>query len=533
MPDDFLGYVQKFENEAGLRGKILDIEKQGLKIEFADFTGKDYVGLCNYENPIRVEVDLSYWNNASDTTRELVLFHELAHGFLGIHDHRNDTLPNGDWKSIMRGAPAIVKSHKLEYGTHRNYYLDEIFLDNIKDPSWAYRPSVIECISKDNDFGLLQVTSEKSKFLTIKNKGNKAVFVNSIKASDCFYSNFTGSIQPNDSIDIKVSFIPAEQKKYSGVIQIDHTILYDTEIQPLTIEVHGEGSTSFAIGEWKEITPFQGAARYQASAFSVNGSGFVCLGIAYSSNTVNEIWENNQSNLWVKKNNFPGASRNYPIGMSINGKGYLGLGSKKNDFWEYDYSADTWTKKSDFPGPARVLSVNASATGKGYVGLGYDGSSLFTDFWEYDPVVDTWTQLPDYPGKGKIYAAAFVVNGNLYVGTGADAEIADGHSGSDFWEFDTSTKHWSQKSDFPGGNTNSAISLSINNYGYIGGGSQEGGNGTDNPFWEYNPLNDKWSKKAYMPRFSSGGAFFSRDNRGYFGIGYMTSPFFWEFNPNK
>jgi hypothetical protein len=35
-----------------------------------------------------------------------------------------------------------------------------------------------------------------------------------------------------------------------------------------------------------------------------------------------------------------------------------------------------------------------------------------------------------------------------------------------------------------------------------------------------------------MPNFSSGGAYFSASNKGYFGIGYMTSQYFWEFNPN-
>ncbi|MCK7482835.1 MAG: ImmA/IrrE family metallo-endopeptidase [Candidatus Moduliflexus flocculans] len=115
MPDDFLVYVHGFENEAKLRGRTVDIEKQGLKVEFADFSGKDYVGLTNYENPIRIQIDKHYWNSAPDPYREFVLFHELGHAFLGINDHRNDTLPNGDWKSIMRGPPANGDEHRIDY----------------------------------------------------------------------------------------------------------------------------------------------------------------------------------------------------------------------------------------------------------------------------------------------------------------------------------------------------------------------------------------------------------------------------------
>jgi N-acetylneuraminic acid mutarotase len=532
VPDDFLVYVHGFENEAKLRGKTVDIEKQGLKVEFADFSGKDYVGLTNYENPIRIQIDKHYWNSAPDPYREFVLFHELGHAFLGINEHRNDTLPNGDWTSIMRGPPANGDEHRIDYKNHRDYYLDELFLDHVKHPAWSFRAAIVELISRDTAFGLLPVTQWASKTVTIKNKGNELVFINSLKGSDCFSSNFTGSIQPNDSVNVSLTFSPTEQKQYSGVIEVYHSLLNDTEIKPLTFELSGEGSTSFATGEWIEKTPFPGAARYQAASFSINGSGFVCLGTTYSNNITNEIWEYNTVNQWVKKNNFPGDPRRNPIGLNINGKGYLGLGVERNDFWEYNYSTDIWTKKSEFPGPARVMSVYLSTSTKGYVGLGYDGYTLFNDFWEYDPVSDQWTQLPDYPGKANIYAAAFTVNDRIFVGTGCDGGIVAGHANSDFWEYNSSTQKWVKKSDFAGGKTNSAISFSIDNYGYLGGGSKEDGTGTDNSFWEYDPVNDKWSKKAYMPNFSNGGVYFSAGNEGYFGIGFMTSPYFWEFNPD-
>jgi hypothetical protein len=51
--------------------------------------------------------------------------------------------------------------------------------------------------------------------------------------------------------------------------------------------------------------------------------------------------------------------------------------------------------------------------------------------------------------------------------------------------------------------------------------------------WEYDPVNDRWSKKADMPDYSFGGVYFSAGNKGYFGLGFMTSPYYWEFNPNK
>ncbi|MCX6245593.1 MAG: hypothetical protein NTU98_12935 [Bacteroidetes bacterium] len=533
-PEDFSVYVHRFEDEARVRGKIFDLKEPGLKITFADFTGKNYVALTHYANPVRIwiQVDSTFWNNASDSNREFVMFHELGHGSLRIWEHRNDTLPNGQWKSIMRGPPAEVRSHPMEYAKNRDYYLDELFLDKVKTPSWAYRAAVIELISTDTDFGVQLVNTEKSKLLTIKNKGNEPVYINSIKAPNNFSSNFTGSIQPGKTVNVSFSFRPTEQKQYSGVVEIDQSIANDEEIQPLTFELKGRGSGSFAVGEWIERAPFPGAARFQAASFSINGNGFVCLGMKYNSNNTNEIWEYNTVNQWVKKGDFPGASRDNPIGFSINGKGYLGLGNNRNDFWEYDYLTDTWTRKSDFPGQARLLSVSFSTSGKGYIGLGSNGSSLFKDFWEYDPASDTWTQLPDYPGNGNTYAAAFTVNDRIFAGTGCDGESVVGHANSDFWEYNASAKQWIRKADFARGKTTSAISFSINNYGYLGGGSKEDGTGTDNSFWEYDPVKDKWSAKADMPAFSTGGVYFSTGNKGYFGLGFNTSPYYWEFNPN-
>ena len=533
VPDEFNVYVQRFENEGRLRGKSIDIKKQGLIVEFADFTGQDIVGLTKYEDPIRIQIDRTYWNENSDIYREFVMFHELGHGFWAfmIIVMILYLMENG---KVLCVAHLLILRHIILNMRNTgiiiwmNYSL--IMLNILPGHT---EQALIELISTDTAFGLLPVNSQKSKILTIKNKGNKEVFINSINASDCFSSNFTGSIQPNDSINVSFIFSPTEQKQYSGVVLINHSILNDTEIQPLTFELSGEGSTSFAIGEWIEKTPFPGAARYESASFSLNGSGFVCLGRTYNESLTNEIWEYNTANQWVKKSNFPGVSRIYPIGFSINGKGYLGLGIQGNEFWEYNYSMDAWTKKSNFPGQGRVNSVYFSTSKKGYMGLGYDGSSLFKDFWEYDPVSDKWTQLPDYPGNANIYAAAFAVNDRIFVGTGCDGLNAVGHANSDFWEYNASTKNWIRKSDFAGGKTNSAISFSINNYGYLGGGIKEDGNTTDNSFWEYDPVKDKWSKKAYMLNFSTGGAYFSAGNKGYFGIGYMTSPYFWEFNPNK
>jgi hypothetical protein len=531
VPDEFKVYIQRFEDEGKLRGKSIDIEKQGVIIEYADFSGQDKVALTKYEDPIRIQVDKTYWDENSDINREFVMFHEFGHGFLEIHDHRNDTLPNGDWASIMRGPPANSQDHNINYPDHREYYLDELFLVDVKHPSWSYRPAVLVLVSNDTAFGLIAVKSSESQKFMVKNPGDKPVEIDSIVAPDGYSSTFTGSIPPYDSVEITVSFKPSEQKGYSGAVAVHHSVLNDREIKPLTFEVSGEGSNSFAIGKWTGRTPFAGSARYQAASFFVNQSGYVCLGKKYNTDLSNEIWELTTDDQWIRKTDFLGAPREYPVGFSIGGKGYLGLGEKMRDLWMYDDKSDTWTRKSDFPGPERIYSIGFANSVKAYFGLGYDGYTLYKDFWEYDPATDTWTRLPDYPGKGNTFVAAFTVHDRIFVGTGCDGAVAAGHANSDFWEYNATTKQWLRKNDVAGGKTNSAISFTINNYGYFGGGTNEDGGGTDYSFWEYDPDKDAWSKKAYMPAFSNGGVYYSTGQTGIFGIGYMTSPYFWEFSP--
>ncbi|MBK7854552.1 MAG: hypothetical protein IPJ79_06250 [Bacteroidetes bacterium] len=95
------------------------------------------------------------------------------------------------------------------------------------------------------------------------------------------------------------------------------------------------------------------------------------------------------SNQWIQKANFSGTPRNGSCIFSIGGKGYIGIGTDsypvynfKNDFWEYDPSADSWTQKASCPGTARYTPRYFSLGSKGYVGTGWNQvNPLFNDMW--------------------------------------------------------------------------------------------------------------------------------------------------------
>lgn len=135
-------YLQRFLNEASIRGKTFDLETSGLKLGFG--TLKDGVGgVCYHEKPIRVVIDEEYWESLSgyadeDYMKENLVFHELGHGLLDRR-HDNTYLSNGDWKSMMCGGDVKDnRSWNINYRRLRQkYYLDELFNPNTGEPSWA------------------------------------------------------------------------------------------------------------------------------------------------------------------------------------------------------------------------------------------------------------------------------------------------------------------------------------------------------------------------------------------------------------
>jgi hypothetical protein len=60
---------------------------------------------------------------------------------------------------------------------------------------------------------------------------------------------------------------------------------------------------------------------------------------------------------WVELSDFDGIPRTDAVGFSIGNKGYIGTGydgdDRRVDFWEYDITRNTWTQKADLPGVAR------------------------------------------------------------------------------------------------------------------------------------------------------------------------------------
>jgi N-acetylneuraminic acid mutarotase len=200
-----------------------------------------------------------------------------------------------------------------------------------------------------------------------------------------------------------------------------------------------------ASNTWTQKADFGGTARAAAAGFSIGSKGYIGTGDTFDSVGHNiklkDFWEYDPaSDTWTQKADLGGAARGEATGFSIGGKGYIGTGTtvdssgafvNSNDFWEYDPVSNIWTQKADFGGTARNGAVGLSIGSKGYIGTGFD-SSTQKDFWEFEPATNTWTQRVDFGGTAREDAVAFSIGNAGYVTTG----FLNFYNKQDLWEYD-------------------------------------------------------------------------------------------------
>lgn len=290
-------------------------------------------------------------------------------------------------------------------------------------------------------------------------------------------------------------------------------------------------------GNWVRVSDLDGKPRSNASAFVVDGKGYLTGGYD-GEYYYNDLWSYDpNANSWIQKADFPGAKRSSAVAFATTANGYVGTGydgvNKLKDFYQYNPSTNTWAQIADFPGTARYAALAFGVENKGYVGTGYDGSEL-KDFYKYDEASATWSNIVSLGGTKRRDGAAFVINNTAYVGFGSN----NGSLVSDFWSFNPTTETWTRKADTSNDddsqNVNSTAAFSANGLGYVATGSISG---VSSNTWEYDPLADDWTQKTSFEGSSrESAAAFSFGTYGYVLTGNSGSSYFddiWVFHPNE
>jgi len=136
MLNDFL---ESFLAEASIRN--VEIDTSDFILEFRDHVSSSGTGVCgvggwrrnNTPPLVWISKIPRCWGNQDYFWRKELVFHEFGHALLGRQQHDNNTLPNGEKRSIM--AQGIHGFFRNE--TKLKYYLDELFDPSTPVPDWA------------------------------------------------------------------------------------------------------------------------------------------------------------------------------------------------------------------------------------------------------------------------------------------------------------------------------------------------------------------------------------------------------------
>ncbi len=208
--------------------------------------------------------------------------------------------------------------------------------------------------------------------------------------------------------------------------------------------------------------------------------------------------------------------------------------NKANLPWAQD---GNWVQAASIGAYPRALASSFVIGNKAYVGLGLNETiggttrGRLTDFWSFS-LDSGWQQIAEFPGRPRSNAVGFSVDNYGYVGTGTDGyEVFH-----DFYQYDPVANKWFTKNSFPGGDRYDAVGFGLQGKGYIGTGFNVY---WLNDFYQYDPQTDSWAK---MPgtagNFSKrrGAVSFVYNNRAYIFTGSTSGGMArdgWAFDPSR
>lgn len=128
----FNGYVALFEKELNLSSQKSNMAPSAIPINFGPIEEDQYEGVCHeYSDGLKeIIIRKEWWDSESESSRRLMIFHELGHCSLG-RDHNDNRIPN---KSNTMLYPESIMSSTLMspdyFSTYEREYYIELFTKN-------------------------------------------------------------------------------------------------------------------------------------------------------------------------------------------------------------------------------------------------------------------------------------------------------------------------------------------------------------------------------------------------------------------
>jgi hypothetical protein len=169
MRKEVMAYVDSFFFDLNSRNIKTIWSKELLEIDFFPDSKDGNGGVANGKY---ISFNRDLWSYLPHDRKKFFVYHELAHSVLS-RPHTNTLLPNGEYKSLMRGGQILSnKSEGIRFkGFREQYYIDELFDTTTVIPSWA-----------KNTFDLAQIQDT----LSVKLFKNNAIINHEINTNNNF-----------------------------------------------------------------------------------------------------------------------------------------------------------------------------------------------------------------------------------------------------------------------------------------------------------------------------------------------------------
>ncbi|MDR1936905.1 MAG: hypothetical protein LBQ73_00215 [Tannerellaceae bacterium] len=251
------------------------------------------------------------------------------------------------------------------------------------------------------------------------------------------------------------------------------------------------------------MASFTGDMRLPNSSalFVIDNSAYLLggdKGIEYT----NELWAYNASDRWDRVSSLPDTARKWQTAVTINNIGYAfgGLndeGKYTDKMYCYLPNQNRWDNIQPITGPVPApmhSSVSSSVSTSAYFIGGYRDSVL-NEVWRFDTYSRIWEQKPDFPVKQYRGIAVTINNEMVYAGLGVstpDGTVPNRTLWSSFGNFNV----WSEETSLPveagsvrGGVAYKGSIYIVNNAGNI---------------WKYDVAAKVWTEKSRLPASNRG-----------------------------